>query len=165
MSATQPNNNITSSNNPQTSQGSQSFFSSLSSVNIPQFVVIRDQIHNTYKHPIIHYVFEDEPLPDISKDKLIVVDFDTPNSEPKVDSYSPHFQVSQYRLEQSTVNDRFEQGMTTGLLNLILEGVSAPQANEAIESLQSINSIDNLKETLFNFKNRNEMVKNIFEQD
>ncbi|KAI9307540.1 hypothetical protein BJ944DRAFT_237774 [Cunninghamella echinulata] len=154
MSATQSTNN----------QTSQTFSSTLSSGNIPQLVVIQDQIHNTYKHPILHYVFEDESLPDIPKDKLIVVDFDTSNGEPKVDSYSPNFQVSQYRLEQSTVNDRFDQGMA-GLFNLILEGVSAPQANEAIESLQSIKNVDNLKETLFNFKNRNDMVKKIFEQD
>jgi hypothetical protein len=99
---------------------------------IPQLVVIRDQVHNTYKHPIIHYVFEEEPFPDIAKDKLIVVDYDSEaitasgNHDPKVESYSPHFQVSHCRLEQSTVNDQFDTS-TTGLLNLILEGVSAPQ--------------------------------------
>lgn len=99
---------------------------------IPQLVVIKDQVHNTYKHPIIHYVFEEEPFPDIAKDKLIVVDYDSEavtasgNQDPKVESYSPHFQVSHCRLEQSTVNDQFDAS-TTGLLNLILEGVSAPQ--------------------------------------
>ncbi|KAI8344771.1 hypothetical protein BC941DRAFT_409578 [Chlamydoabsidia padenii] len=134
---------------------------------IPQLVVIRDQVHNTYKHPIIHYVFEDEPFPDISKDKLVVVDYDseaiTGERDPHVESYSPHFQISHCRLEQSTVNDQFDTS-TTGLLNLILEGVSAPQSNEAIESLQPVRSTDNLIEMIFNFKNRNEMVKKVFQQ-
>ncbi|ORZ04354.1 hypothetical protein BCR42DRAFT_429240 [Absidia repens] len=134
---------------------------------IPQLVVIRDQIHNTYKHPILHYVFEDESFPDIPKDKLIVVDYGLEaadgGDEPKVESYSPDFQVLNSRLEQSTMNDQFDQS-ATGLLNLIVEGVSAPQTNEAIESLQPVRNVDGLMEMIFNFKNRNEMVQKVFRQ-
>ncbi|CAO3583994.1 unnamed protein product [Absidia cylindrospora] len=119
---------------PMQQQQQQNFSSSSTSppFTIPQLVVIRDQVRNTYKHPIIHYVFEDEPFPDIAKDKLIVVDYDLERAgtyngdEPRVQSYSPHFQVSHSRLEQSTVNNQFDQS-TVGLVNLILEGVSAPQ--------------------------------------
>ncbi|KAI8874804.1 hypothetical protein K501DRAFT_319880 [Backusella circina FSU 941] len=133
-------------------------------LDIPQFVVIRDQIHNTYKHPVVHYVFQDEEFPDVQKDKLIVVDLDESATQlTHVDSYSPHFQVTDCLLEQSQVNEQFEED--TGPLNLTIEGVSAPKVNEAIESLQPIRNMDGLKETIFNFKNRNEMVKKVFQNN
>ncbi|KAF7731430.1 hypothetical protein EC973_000238 [Apophysomyces ossiformis] len=94
---------------------------------IPKFAVIRDQVHNTYKHPILHYVFEDEEFPDVPKDNLIVVDLNESATEvTSIDSYSPHFQVTNCRLEQSAVTDQFEEN--AGLLNLTIEGVSAPKA-------------------------------------
>jgi hypothetical protein len=96
-------------------------------LDIPQFVVIRDQIHNTYKHPVVHYVFQDEEFPDVQKDKLIVVDLDASATQlTNVDSYSPHFQVTDCLLEQSQVNEQFEED--TSPLNLTIEGVSAPKA-------------------------------------
>lgn len=95
-------------------------------LDIPQFVVIHDQIDNTYKHPIIHYVFEDEKFPDVPKDDLILVDLDATASQlVSVDSYSPHFQVTDCILEQSQLGDQFEEDAS--LLNLTIEGVSAPK--------------------------------------
>ncbi|CAO3597639.1 unnamed protein product [Absidia cylindrospora] len=61
------------------------------------------------------------------------------------------------------MNNQFDQS-TSGLLNLIVEGVSAPQTNEAIESLQPVRNVDGLMEMIFNFKNRNEMVQKVFRQ-
>ncbi|KAI8065284.1 hypothetical protein BC940DRAFT_304648 [Gongronella butleri] len=138
---------------------------------IPQYIVIHDHIHDTYKHPIQHFVFEDEPFPDIAKDKLVVVDVDK-RGRLNVASYSPHLQIFEGRLEQSTVSDPLEANsasqqqppMDPGLLTLILEGVSAPQGNEAIESLQSIQDIDTMKDMLANFKHRNELVRKVFQQ-
>ncbi|KAI8140809.1 hypothetical protein BJV82DRAFT_621153 [Fennellomyces sp. T-0311] len=129
---------------------------------IPQFVVIRDQVHSTYKHPIVHYVFEDEPFPEVPKDNLIMVDLDHNVQIGEVESYSPHFQVTNCRLDHnSTVYDQFD-GDHDGTGLMTIEGVSAPRANEAIESLQPVRNLDNLKETIINFKLRNEMVKSVF---
>ncbi|KAI7856760.1 hypothetical protein BDC45DRAFT_48599 [Circinella umbellata] len=95
---------------------------------IPQFVVIRDQVHSTYKHPIVHYVFEDEPFPEIPKDNLIMVDMDEQAQLDQVESYSPHFQVTNCRLDHnSTVYDQFE-GDHDGSGFMTIEGVSAPRA-------------------------------------
>lgn len=96
------------------------------SAEIPQFVVIRDLVHNTYKHPTIHYVFEDEPFPDVPRDKLIVVDLDQNAQFSSAESYSPHFQVTDCRLEQSTISDQLDDRGGTGLLTV--EGVSASRA-------------------------------------
>ncbi|KAJ8657058.1 hypothetical protein O0I10_007137 [Lichtheimia ornata] len=132
------------------------------SSDIPQFVVIRDQVHNTYKHPIVHYVFEDEPFPEVTKENLILVDLDDNAQLSEIDSYSPHFQVIDCRLDHnSTVYDQFD-GAHDGTGLMTIEGVSAPKANEAIESLQPVRNLDNLRETIFNFKTRNEMVKRVF---
>ncbi|ORX61464.1 hypothetical protein DM01DRAFT_1332068 [Hesseltinella vesiculosa] len=136
---------------------------------IPQYIVIHDQIHDTFKHPIQHFVFEDEPFPDVAKDKLVLVDLDE-SGQIKVDSYSPHLQIIEGRLEQNTVSDPLDQhqphqtSTDPGLLTLILEGVSAPQANEAIESLQSIQDMETMKDVLNKFKHRNEMVRKVFQQ-
>jgi hypothetical protein len=94
-------------------------------LDIPQFVVIHDQIHNTYKHPVIHYVFEDEQFPDVPKEDLILVDLDETASQLlSVDSYSPHFQVTDCALEPSQLTDQFDEDAS--LLNLTIEGISAP---------------------------------------
>ena len=95
---------------------------------IPQFVVIRDQVHNTYKHPIVHYVFEDEPFPEVTKENLILVDLDDNAQLREIDSYSPHFQVIDCRLDHnSTVYDQFD-GAHDGTGLMTIEGVSAPKA-------------------------------------
>lgn len=95
---------------------------------IPQFVVIRDQVHSTYKHPIVHYVFEDEPFPEVPKENLIMVDMDEQAQLDQVESYSPHFQVTNCRLDHnSTVYDQFE-GDHDGSGFMTIEGVSAPRA-------------------------------------
>lgn len=98
------------------------------SSDIPQFVVIRDQVHNTYKHPIVHYVFEDEPFPEVTKENLILVDLDDNAQLSEIDSYSPHFQVIDCRLDHnSTVYDQFD-GAHDGTGLMTIEGVSAPKA-------------------------------------
>ncbi|KAI8350126.1 hypothetical protein BD560DRAFT_230472 [Blakeslea trispora] len=96
------------------------------SLNIPQFVVIHDQINNTYKHPVIHYVFEEEDFPNIPRDKLILVDLDPGTQLKSVNSYSSEFQVTDCVLEQSPLSDQFEQDTT--LFNLTIEGVSTSLA-------------------------------------
>ncbi|CAG8735450.1 16513_t:CDS:1, partial [Racocetra fulgida] len=41
---------------------------------VPQFVVIHDQMQQSWKHPVVHYVFEDEPFPtNAPKDRCILV--------------------------------------------------------------------------------------------
>ncbi|KAI7908006.1 uncharacterized protein BX663DRAFT_492705 [Cokeromyces recurvatus] len=95
-------------------------------LDIPQFVVIHDQIDNTYKYPVIHYVFEDEDFPNVPKDKLILVDLDSSASQlENIDSYSPYFQVTDCILEQSEMADPFEE--EASLINLTIEGTSAPK--------------------------------------
>lgn len=96
-----------------------------SQLDIPQFVVIHDQIRNTYKHPVIHYVFEEEDFPlNIPKDNVILVELDSSASQFKsVDSYSSKFQVTDCVLEQSQMSDQFDE--EASLLNLTIEGISA----------------------------------------
>lgn len=95
-------------------------------LDIPQFVVIHDQLSNTYKHPVIHYVFEDEDFPNVPKDKLILVDLDNSATQLKsVDCYSSSFQVTDCVLEQSQMSDQFEE--EAGIINLTIEGISAPK--------------------------------------
>ncbi|OBZ89170.1 hypothetical protein A0J61_02776 [Choanephora cucurbitarum] len=120
-------------------------------LNIPQFVVIHDQINNTYKHPVIHYVFEDEDFPDIPREKLILVDLDPGTQLKSANSYSPEFQVTDCVLEQSPLSDQFEQDTT--LFNLTIQGVSTSLV-ETVEGIPPIKNDDHLKETLFHFKNR-----------
>ena len=97
---------------------------------IPQFVVIHDQARNTYKYPVVHYVFEDEAIPDsIPRDSCIVVDLNQSASEVvKADSLDPSFQITNCRLD---INTSTESGRFSGtnddaeLVNLTIEGVSA----------------------------------------
>lgn len=133
-----------------------------SQLDIPQFVVIHDQIHNTYKHPVIHYVFEEEDFPlNIPKDNVILVELDSSASQLKsVDSYSSKFQVTDCVLEQSQMSDQFDE--EASLLNLTIEGISARKLKEDIEGIQPIKSLDNLREQLHSYKTRNEIVKKVF---
>ncbi|KAI8980381.1 hypothetical protein BDB01DRAFT_851677 [Pilobolus umbonatus] len=126
-------------------------------MNIPEFVVIHDLIKSTYQHPVVHYVFEEEELPDIPKDNLILIDLDsTATLISHIDSYSPYFQVTDCVLEQTKVDEQFEE--SSGLMNLTVEGVSIPKSDTAgIYPL--IQSLDQLKDTLFKFNTRNDMVK------
>ncbi|KAG1459663.1 hypothetical protein G6F56_006114 [Rhizopus delemar] len=95
-------------------------------LDIPQFVIIHDHVNNSYKHPIIHYVFEEEEFPQVPKEKLIVVELDSTATElASVDSYSPDFQVTDCVLEQSRLNSQFEKE-ESNLFNLTIEGVSVP---------------------------------------
>src|SRR3954447_18348788 len=72
-----------------------------------QFVVIHDQTTEFYKHPIVHYVFEDEELLslDLSKNsQCIVVELSSNASQiTAVASYNHTFQVSECGVE-SAVN-------------------------------------------------------------
>ncbi|CAO3620679.1 unnamed protein product [Mucor fragilis] len=133
-----------------------------SQLDIPQFVVIHDKIHNIYKHPVIHYVFEDEDFPlDIPKDNVILVELDSSASQLKsVDSYSANFQVTDCVLEQSQMSDQFDEDAS--LLNLTIEGISARKLKEDIEGIQPIKNLDNLREQLHSYKTRNEIIKKVF---
>ncbi|OAD80606.1 hypothetical protein PHYBLDRAFT_138159 [Phycomyces blakesleeanus NRRL 1555(-)] len=124
---------------------------------ISQGVVIHDQTNNTLRHPVVHYVFEGEDFPNVPKEQLILIDIDpattTLNS---IDSYSPHFQVTDCQLEQSIPKDTFEEAFST--ISLTIEGVSAPR----LEDAEPIRSLDHLKESLLEFKTRNELANLVF---
>src|SRR3954469_5276235 len=102
-----------------------------STPSLPQFVVIHDQMTESYKHPIVHYVFEDEELLslDLSKNsQCIVVELSLNASQIiAVSSYSHMFQVSECRVE-STVNMSASGGSSqmenSGHLMLKIEGIS-----------------------------------------
>ncbi|CAO3671094.1 unnamed protein product [Rhizopus stolonifer] len=70
---------------------------------------------------------------------------------------SPDFQVTDCVLEQSRLNSQFEKE-ESNLFNLTIEGVSVPTKHEAIYDTE------NLEETVLQFKERNEIVKKIFNQ-
>ncbi|KAI7870823.1 hypothetical protein BDF14DRAFT_1741002 [Spinellus fusiger] len=123
---------------------------------IPQFVVIRDQTHGIHQHPTVHYVFEGEDFPLVPKDQLILVNLDkTATHVASVHSYSPHFQVTDCRLKHSTAKDQLEEGL--GLMNVLIEGVSCPRV-----STEPIRTMDSLKEALLDYKMRNDLAKLVF---
>ncbi|KAF0424545.1 hypothetical protein F8M41_006540 [Gigaspora margarita] len=70
---------------------------------VPQFVVIHVQMQQSWKHPIVHYVFEDEPFPsNAPKDSKI-------SSTPQMNTTGPGSK---------------ESSITTSLM-LTIEGMSA----------------------------------------
>jgi hypothetical protein len=98
--------------------------------NIPQFVVIHDLARNTYKHPVVHYVFEDEAIPNnIPRDSCILVDLnDSATVVAKAHSLDPTFQVTNCRLDASSNTEASGPagaGDDTELVNLVIDGVSA----------------------------------------
>lgn len=101
-----------------------------SMTNIPQFVVIHDLARNTYKHPVVHYVFEDEAIPNnIPRESCILVDMnDSATEVAKAHSLDPTFQITKCRLDTSSnteANGLTGAGDDTELVNLVIDGVSA----------------------------------------
>ncbi|KAI9250718.1 hypothetical protein BY458DRAFT_23424 [Sporodiniella umbellata] len=127
-------------------------------IDIPQFVIIHDRTDNSYKHPIVHYVFEEEDFPQVPKENLIVVELDSTASQlTSVDSYSSNFQVTECVLEQSRLNSQFEKE-DSNLFNLTIQGLSVPTDDG------SIRDIEHLKEVMAQFEERNEDIFKIFDQ-
>ena len=54
---------LISSSQPIISSTSSSFSSASSLPQIPQFIVIHDKLQQSWKHPVVHYIFEDEIIP------------------------------------------------------------------------------------------------------
>src|SRR3954471_7041021 len=102
-----------------------------STPSLPQFVVIHDQTTESYKHPIVHYVFEDEELLslDLSKNsQCIVVELSSNALQIiAVSSYSHTFQASECRVESAinmSASGGSSQTENSGHLMLKIEGIS-----------------------------------------
>src|SRR4051812_43422797 len=96
---------------------------------LPQFVVIHDKTTEAYKHPIVHYVFDDEELPlDLSKNSQCVVVELSPSASQIAGaaSYSHAFQVSECRIEDAANISASggSQAESSSLLMLKIEGLS-----------------------------------------
>lgn len=101
---------------------------------IPQFVVIQDHTTQSYRHPVVHYVFEDEELDGaVPKDSCIVVDLSEAGSDVvNVDSYSPLFQVTECRVEAAAsttaaISSTNMGGSETTMMMLTIEGISVEE--------------------------------------
>ncbi|RUP46550.1 hypothetical protein BC936DRAFT_146813 [Jimgerdemannia flammicorona] len=104
-----------------------------SNPSIPQFVVIKDHTAQSHRHPVVHYVFEDEELDGgVPKDGCIVVDLsDTCSEVVGADSYSPLFQVTECRVEavasSTAALSTNMGGETTDMMMLTIEGISVEE--------------------------------------
>ncbi|CAJ0925924.1 5672_t:CDS:2 [Entrophospora sp. SA101] len=88
------------------SSSSSSFTSSLPQ--IPQFIVIHDKSQQNWKHPIVHYIFEDEIIPiNITQEHCILVGLSEDGEKVEnMYSLSHNFQITEeessniFRLEE-----------------------------------------------------------------
>ncbi|KAG9303895.1 hypothetical protein G9A89_005805 [Geosiphon pyriformis] len=97
---------------------------------IPQFVVIHDQFQQSWKHPIVHYVFEGEDFPTkVPKSSCVVVNFAEDGENIKeAHSLSHTFQITNCKISstpQIGAQAGKESGAVTASLMLTIEGVSA----------------------------------------
>ncbi|GAB5591458.1 hypothetical protein Unana1_06358 [Umbelopsis nana] len=141
------------------------FMSDTAMTTIPQFVVIHDQARNTYKHPVVHYVFEDEAIPDtVPKTSCIIVDLNESATEVvKADSLDPAFQIINCRLDKNTSTEAGGFSGTSDdaeLVNLTIDGVSA-HVEPRLTSKAPLVDMDSVREAIFNFKDRNEMMRRV----
>ncbi|CAO3677881.1 unnamed protein product [Umbelopsis ramanniana] len=125
---------------------------------IPQFVVIHDQARNTYKHPVVHYVFEGESIPeDIPKSSCIIVDLNEAATEvEKADSLDPSFQITNCRLDTSNITEAggfSGSGDDAELVNLTIEGISA-HVEPRLTSKTPLMDMESVREAIFNFRER-----------
>ncbi|ORX65577.1 hypothetical protein K493DRAFT_321881, partial [Basidiobolus meristosporus CBS 931.73] len=89
---------------------------------IPKFTQIYDEQTQTWKYPTVHYLFQDEGLPEeLDNEQCIVVDLSGDGEHvSQVRSYSSSFQVTECR---TTVNtSKTDKKETT--LNLTIHGIS-----------------------------------------
>ncbi|RIB02685.1 hypothetical protein C2G38_2124750 [Gigaspora rosea] len=142
---------------------------------VPQFVVIHDQMQQSWKHPIVHYVFEDEPFPsNAPKDRCILVNLKE-DGESVADcySFSHTFQVSNYKISSTpqmntTGTGSKESSITTSLM-LTIEGMSAKNStgnNENQfgykEEFDQSSNVFELDELVYDYKRRNELIRQLF---
>lgn len=87
---------------------------------VPQFVVIHDQMQQSWKHPVVHYVFEDEPLPlNVPKERCVLVNL-SEDGESVADchSLSYDFQVTNCKISltpQMQMNATGQSGSGGGI--------------------------------------------------
>ena len=97
---------------------------------VPQFVVIHDQLQQCWKHPVVHYVFDDEPFPsDVPRDSYVLVNLgEDGESIVDVNSLSHNFQVTNCKVSSTpqmnaTAGPGGKESNTS--LMLTIEGMSA----------------------------------------
>ncbi|CAG8532823.1 332_t:CDS:2 [Paraglomus brasilianum] len=133
---------------------------------IPQFVVLHDQLQQSWKHPIVHYVFEEEPFPmGMPKDHCVVVDItEDGDAVADVHSYSHRFQVTGCKIS-STPQLGAPSRESAASLMLTIEGLTAsnnssdpPQSMQHrsgnADEMDQISNIYGLDELLYDFKRR-----------
>ncbi|CAG8639324.1 13286_t:CDS:2 [Funneliformis caledonium] len=137
---------------------------------VPQFVVIHDQLQQCWKHPAVHYVFEDEPFPsDVPKDSYVLVNLgEDGESIAAVHSLSHKFQVTNCKVSstpQMNANAGTGGGKDSNTnLMLTIEGMSANQpaknrSKQYKEEFDQSSSVFGLDDLVYDFKRRNELLK------
>ncbi|CAJ0750771.1 3810_t:CDS:2 [Entrophospora sp. SA101] len=104
------------------SSSSSSFTSSLPQ--IPQFIVIHDKSQQNWKHPIVHYIFEDEIIPiNITQEHCILVGLSEDGEKVEnMYSLSHNFQITGYKIS-STPQMNSNNNNSISLM-LTIEGMS-----------------------------------------
>ncbi|CAG8520750.1 11597_t:CDS:2 [Diversispora eburnea] len=116
---------------------------------VPQFVVIHDQMQQSWKHPVVHYVFEEEHFPfNVPKERCVLVNLNE-DGESVADchSLSHNFQVTNCKISltpQMTASGQGKESSTTTGLMLTIEGMSS---KEEFEQSSSIFGLDELEPT------------------
>ncbi|CAG8467747.1 4560_t:CDS:2 [Ambispora leptoticha] len=146
---------------------------------IPQFVVLHDKLQQSWKHPFVHYVFEDEPFPPhiVPKDHCIIVEFAQDGETVKqVHSQSHNFQVTNYKISSTPTFGSGKEsgggGAPAASLMLTIEGMSAGKPPDTLalspnpfsyreEMDQTSTNMFGLDELLSDFKRRNELLRQI----
>ncbi|CAG8517000.1 6761_t:CDS:2 [Acaulospora morrowiae] len=145
---------------------------------VPQFVVIYDQMQQSWKHPVVHYVFEDEPFPLIAqKDRCVLVDLkEDGESVADCHSLSHTFQVTDCKVSLTPQMNAAGQGgkepsSATGLM-LTIEGISNSKSirsrgnqlgfRDEFDQSSSIFGLDGL---VYDYKRRNDLMRQLFSKD
>ncbi|RIA90267.1 hypothetical protein C1645_737995 [Glomus cerebriforme] len=137
---------------------------------VPQFVVIHDQLQQCWKHPVVHYVFDDEPFPsDVPKDSYVLVNLgEDGESVVDVNSLSHKFQVTNCKVS-STPQMNATTGPGSGKesntsLMITIEGMSANQpaknrSKQYRDEFDQSSSMFGLDDLVYDFKKRNELIR------
>ncbi|RHZ57527.1 hypothetical protein Glove_386g45 [Diversispora epigaea] len=140
---------------------------------VPQFVVIHDQMQQSWKHPVVHYVFEDEHFPfNVPKERCVLVNLnDDGESVADCHSLSHNFQVTNCKISltpQMTASGQGKESSTTTGLMLTIEGMSSNKSSKIRgnkfgirEEFEQSSSIFGLDELVCDYKKRNDLLRQL----
>ncbi|RHZ57512.1 hypothetical protein Glove_386g39 [Diversispora epigaea] len=138
---------------------------------IPQFVVIHNQMQQSWKHLVVHYIFEDEHFPfNVPKERCVLVNLnDDGESVADCHSLSHNFQVTNCKISlipQMTASEQGkESSTTTGLIKSSKIRGNKFGIREEFEQSSSIFGLDELNLQQISSEFLNELIVNFHCRD